>query len=115
MTECKSCGQPAEGIDAETRSPSCRQCAATTDDVSTDSRRAITDGGIQRGRSLIPESAEHMTAGTLSHSIIGRAEYRQEIVDQLRDRIGNDHQSERLLVGELADLLAVLYKSEVDL
>ena len=41
-----SCGQPADGVDAETRSPSCRQCTGskTTDDEQP--RRAIADGGI---------------------------------------------------------------------
>lgn len=108
-----SCGRRADGIDAETRSPSCRQCAGstTTDD---EQNRAIADGGMQRQRSLIPESAEHMTADTLSAVIAGPNNDRQDIIDQLRDRIGTDYQSERLRVEELADLLAVLHKSEVN-
>lgn len=41
-----TCGQPADGIDAETRSPSCRQCAGSTTTDDEQPNRAIADGGI---------------------------------------------------------------------
>ena len=41
-----ACGRPADGIDAVTRSPSCRQCAATTTDEQTTRQPILPDGGI---------------------------------------------------------------------
>lgn len=58
MTDCARCGQPADGIDARTRSPSCRRCAATTADVSTDSDRLVADGGEVPDRDLDPITPE---------------------------------------------------------
>lgn len=55
------CGRPATGIDAETRSPSCRQCAEsslTTADAPPASDQLVADGGEVPDRDLDPITPE---------------------------------------------------------
>lgn len=58
MSVCDRCGHPADGIDARTRSPICRRCAATTADAPPASDQLVADGGEVPDGDLDPITPE---------------------------------------------------------
>ena len=111
-----TCGRRAAGIDAETRSPSCRKCAesTTTDDESTDRRRAIADGGIDLDAgiqhhldSLPPDFAD--ISRESQQAIVGGFS-RAELIALIREIIGSETKTktDRLAKHELVELLIIL-------
>jgi len=109
------CGRPADGIDAVSRKPICRQCAERKENDSQQDRLA-TDGGrdvgIQHDLDDLPDDFNQISRS--SRKAIAGGFARRDVIKKIRKHINSNTttKTDRMTKNELVELLIFLEEVE---